>query len=67
MNRRKFVGIAGGTTVAAAITSYSLSDKSNLVRADIKPADDDNDRWLVQWSPGILRTGIDARIHFARC
>lgn len=39
MNRRKFIGITGGTIVAGATTSYLLSDKSNLVRADIKPAD----------------------------
>ena len=40
MNRRKFIGIAGGTTVAAGTISYLLSDKSNLLRADIKPTDD---------------------------
>ncbi len=43
MNRRKFIGIAGGTTIAAGTTSYLLSDKSNLSRADIKPADDNNE------------------------
>lgn len=40
MNRRKFIGIAGGTILAAGTTSYLLSDKSNLSRADIKPADE---------------------------
>lgn len=39
MNRRKFIGITGGTIVAGATTGYLLSDKSNLVRADIKPAE----------------------------
>lgn len=40
MNRKKFIGIAGGTVIAVGTTSYLLSDKSNLVRADIKPVDD---------------------------
>jgi hypothetical protein len=43
MNKRKFISIAGGTTIAAVATSYLLSDKSNLLRADIKPADDNNE------------------------
>ena len=38
MNRRKFIGIAGGTILAAGTTAYLLSDKSNLERADIKPS-----------------------------
>ncbi|MGB8703009.1 MAG: hypothetical protein WCD18_26635 [Thermosynechococcaceae cyanobacterium] len=40
MNRKKFIGIASGTMIAAGATSYLLSDKSNLVRADIKLEDD---------------------------
>jgi hypothetical protein len=40
MNREQFIGIAGGTIIAAVTTSYLLSDKSNLSRADLKPADD---------------------------
>ena len=40
MNRRKFIGIASGTILAAGATSYLLSDKSNLERTDIKPAGD---------------------------
>jgi hypothetical protein len=39
MDRRRFIGIAGGTTLAVGITAYLLSDKSNLSRADIKPID----------------------------
>jgi hypothetical protein len=39
MNRGKFIGIAGGTIIAAGATAYFLSDKSNLSRADIKPSD----------------------------
>lgn len=39
MDRRKFIGIAGGTTVAAGTTAYLLSDKSNLSRVDIKSVD----------------------------
>jgi hypothetical protein len=42
MNRRKFIGIASGTTLAVGTVTYLLSDKSNLVRADIKPIDDNN-------------------------
>lgn len=40
MNRNKFIGIASGTMIAAGATSYLLSDRSNLVRADIEPVDD---------------------------
>jgi hypothetical protein len=40
MNRKKFIGIVGGTVITVGTTSYLLSDKSNLVRADVKPADD---------------------------
>ncbi len=42
MNRRKFISITGGTVIVVGTTSYLFSDKSNLVRADIKPADDNN-------------------------
>jgi hypothetical protein len=42
MNRIKFIGIAGGTIIAAVTTAYLLSDKSNLSRADIKPPDEKN-------------------------
>ncbi|MFM9263599.1 Acg family FMN-binding oxidoreductase [Tychonema sp. BBK16] len=40
MNREQFIGIAGGTIIAAVTTAYLLSDKSNLSRANIKPGDD---------------------------
>jgi hypothetical protein len=43
MNRIKFIGIAGGTIIVAGTTSYLLSDKSNFLRADIKPADECKD------------------------
>jgi hypothetical protein len=42
MNRRKFIGITGGTVIAVGTTTYLFSDKSNLVRADIKPVDNNN-------------------------
>ena len=42
MKRKKFIGIAGGTAVATGATAYLLSDKSNLVRADIDPTDNRN-------------------------
>jgi hypothetical protein len=42
MNRKKFISIGSGIVIAIITTSYLLSDKSNLVRADIKPADDNN-------------------------
>ena len=35
MNRRKFIGIAGGTILASGGAAYLLSDKSNLVRSDL--------------------------------
>ena len=40
MNREQFIGIAGGTIIAAVTTAYLLSDKSNLSRANLNPADD---------------------------
>lgn len=43
MNRRKFIAVAGGTIMAAGATSYLLSDKSNLLREDIKTADNTNE------------------------
>ena len=46
MNRIKFIGIAGGTTIAAVATAYLFSDKSNLVRADIKPKDNSTEPTL---------------------
>jgi hypothetical protein len=36
MNRKQFIGIAGGTLAIAGITYYWLSDKSNFTRADMK-------------------------------
>ena len=39
MKRKKFIGIVGGTAVATGATAYWLSDRSNLVRADLKPID----------------------------
>jgi hypothetical protein len=42
VNREQFIGIASGTIIAAVTTSYLLSDKSNLSRADIKPSDEKN-------------------------
>ena len=39
MNRKKFIGIAGGATIAVGTASYLSSDKHNLVRADLKPSD----------------------------
>ena len=39
MKRKKFVSIVGGTAVATGATAYLLSDRSNLVRADLKPTD----------------------------
>lgn len=36
MNRRKFIGIAGGALIATGATGYLLSDKSNLKRSDLE-------------------------------
>lgn len=41
MNRKTFIGLAGGAIATAASSAYLLSDKRNLLRADLKPADDD--------------------------
>jgi hypothetical protein len=38
MNRRKFIAITGGTVLAGGTTAYLLSDRRNLVRDDLKPA-----------------------------
>ena len=43
MNRIKFIGIAGGTIIAIVTTSYLLSDKSNLLRTDVKKSNDNNE------------------------
>ena len=37
MNRKKFIGTTSATVIAVGTIFYLLSDKSNLVRADIKP------------------------------
>lgn len=42
MDRKRFISIAGGTIILVGTTSYLLSDKSNLLRADLKPTDDKN-------------------------
>ena len=42
MKRKKFIGITSAIVIAVGTTSYLLSDKSNLVRADIKPKDRPN-------------------------
>ena len=39
MNRREFLGIAGGSIVIGGVTYYLLSDKSNFTRADVKQND----------------------------
>ena len=41
MHRRNFIGLAvGGTLVASGAAAYLVSDKSNLLRDDLKPEDD---------------------------
>jgi hypothetical protein len=42
VKREQFIGIASGTIIAAVTTSYLLSDKRNLSRAEIKPSDEKN-------------------------
>ncbi|MGY4537650.1 hypothetical protein ACVW0P_002069 [Mucilaginibacter sp. UYNi724] len=37
MKRREFLGAAGGAVVIAGATYYGFSDKSNFVRANLKP------------------------------
>jgi hypothetical protein len=43
MNRIKFIGIVGGTIGLVGTTAYLLSDRSNLVRADLQQVDDKNE------------------------
>ncbi len=42
MNKRKFISIAAGTIIATGITAYLLSDRNNLVRANLEPIIDRN-------------------------
>ncbi|GBO54193.1 hypothetical protein APA_2141 [Pseudanabaena sp. lw0831] len=42
MNRTKFIGIAGGSIIATLVTSYLLSDRSNLLRKDLKLINSNN-------------------------
>lgn len=42
MNKRKFIGITGGTIIATGITAYLLSDRTNLIRADLELTIDNN-------------------------
>ena len=39
MNRRKFIGLTGGTIVIAGVTYYLLSDKSNYIRSDTRQSE----------------------------
>jgi hypothetical protein len=45
INKRKFIGIAVGSTIATGAISYQFSDKRNLSRADIQPTGD-RTKWL---------------------
>jgi hypothetical protein len=42
MNRIKFISIVSGTLGVVGATAYLLSDRSNLVRADLKQGEDNN-------------------------
>ena len=42
MNKRKFITTAIGGTIVAGTIAYSLSDKHNLSRADVKPTSSPN-------------------------
>jgi hypothetical protein len=42
MNRTKFIGIASGSIIATVVTSYLFSDKSNLLRKDLKLINSNN-------------------------
>lgn len=71
MNRRKFIGIAGGAALAAGTTAYALSDKSNLVRADIKTDDDANiailpDEKEILWLASLAPSGHNTQPWFVQ-
>jgi hypothetical protein len=42
MNKRKFISVVVGSSIAIGATTYLFSDKHNFSRADIKPTDDHN-------------------------
>jgi hypothetical protein len=42
MNKRKFIGVAVGSTLATGAVTYLFSDKRSFSRADVKPTDDHN-------------------------
>jgi hypothetical protein len=42
MNKRNLISIDSGAIIATRITAYLLSDRSNFVRADLKPTTDNN-------------------------
>lgn len=43
INRKKFISIAVGTTIATGTIPYLLSDKTNLLRADLNRMDNNNE------------------------
>jgi hypothetical protein len=42
MNKRKFISVVVGSSIAIGATTYLFSDKHNFSRADIKPIDNHN-------------------------
>jgi len=53
ISKRKFIGLAVGSTLVTGAITYLFSDKSNLLRADIKPTNDRNS-WLKSDEKEIL-------------
>jgi len=47
MNRIEFIGIIGGTIGVVGTIAYLLSDRSNLVRADLQQVEDNNKRDFI--------------------
>jgi hypothetical protein len=70
MNKRKFIGIAGGTIIATGITAYLLSDRSNLVRADLKQIDNNKtlkpDEREILFLASLAPSGHNAQPWFVR-
>lgn len=55
MNRKQFITIASGATIAAGTASYLASDKHNLVRADIELPNDSTEPTLHENSNTTLK------------
>jgi hypothetical protein len=71
MDRIKFIGIVGGTIGAVGITAYLSSDRHNLVRADLKQTNNNNqtltsDEWEILYLASLAPSGHNTQPWFVR-